>query len=77
MNPQSMKLALILNNLKVKTKQGTSGHETRGPKRKGGVFSGLLEQALEPGRALHLQTDNKTTKTKGIGPGWLEHFRNP
>jgi hypothetical protein len=76
MNPQSIKLALTLNNLKVKTKQGTSGHETRGAERKGGVFSGLLEQVLEPGRALHLQTDKKTTKTKGIGPGWLEHFRN-
>jgi hypothetical protein len=75
MNPQSIKLALILNNLKVKAKQGAPGHETRHPKHKG-VFSGLLEKALEPGRALRLPGGKKATKTRGTYRGWLEHFRN-
>ena len=75
MNPQSIKLALILNNLKGKAKQGAPGHETRHPEYKG-VFSGLLEKALEPGSALRLPGGNKATKTRGTYRGWLEHFRN-
>jgi len=75
MNPQSMKLALILNNLRVKAKQGTPGHEIGHPKHKG-VFSGLLEKALEPGRMLRLPDGKKATKTRATYRGWLEHFRN-
>jgi hypothetical protein len=68
MIPQSIKLALILRNL------GTTGHEAKHPNE--GGFSGLLEQALEPGRALRLSGGNKATKTRGTYRGWLEHFRN-
>ncbi|MCK4727316.1 MAG: hypothetical protein KAT27_00185, partial [Desulfobacterales bacterium] len=68
MNPQSINLALILNNL------GTTGHETKHPNE--GGFSGLLAQALEPGRGLRLQGSKKGTKTEGAGLSWLERFRN-
>ena len=75
MNPQSINLALILNNLRVKAKQGTPGHEIGHPKHKG-VFSGLLEKAFEPGRMLRLPDGKKATKTRATYRGWLEHFRN-
>ena len=76
MNPQPMTLDLIPNNLEVNAKQGTSGHEINVPQGKAGMFSGLLEQALGPGKATRLQGDKKTTKTKGSAPEWLEHFRH-
>lgn len=75
MNTQSIKLALILNNLKIKAKQRTTGHETVHPKHKG-VFSRLLAQTLKPGRMPHLQGGKRGTKTEGTGQGWLEHFRD-
>ena len=76
MNPPSMTLNLIPNNLEIKTKQGTSGHAVNVPQSEGGMFSRLLEQALRPGKAQCLQADKKTTETKGTAPEWLEHFRH-
>ena len=74
MNPQSINLALTLLNSMDITNQGTTGHETKHPNE--GGFSGLLRQALEPGRGLRLPGGNKATKTRGTYRGWLERFRN-
>ena len=76
MNPQLMMLDLIPSNFEAKAKQGTSGHVINISQSKGGMFSGLLEQVLRPGKAPCLRGDKKTTNTKGTAPEWLERFRH-
>ncbi len=73
MNLQSMELALIFNNLNVEVNQGTLGHEAT---HMNDLFSGLLEQALEPGRDLCLPESKNETEIEGTGLSWLEDFRN-
>jgi hypothetical protein len=73
MNPQSMGLALIFNNLNVEVDQRTPGHEAI---HQNGVFAGLLKQALEPGMDLRLPENETATEMGGTEPGWLEDFRD-
>ena len=76
MNPQSMMLDLIYRNSEVKTSQGPSGHAINTPQSEGGIFSGLLEQVLRPGKTPCLRGDKKTTNAKGTAPEWVKHFRH-
>ncbi|NVL91053.1 MAG: flagellar hook-length control protein FliK [Desulfobacterales bacterium] len=89
---QSVKLALILKNLKTGLPQGITEGKAKGPVNSGGLFSGLLDQAMKSAGGLLVPMAGKAsrsgrllspaalkaTKTGGkVGDqGWLEHFRN-
>jgi flagellar hook-length control protein FliK len=75
MNPQSIQLALIVAKLMVNANQASPGHETKDSNHDG-KFSGLLKQALQPGKDLRLSGGKKETKPGGAGLSWLERFRN-
>ena len=92
MNPQSMKLKLILKNLNIGPRQRIAANKAREPAEFRGLFSALLEQALKPARGLLLPvpaTRNRMrtggllsplapegTNTGGTSRGRLKHFRN-
>ncbi len=92
MNPQSMKLKLILKNLNIGPRQRIAANKAREPAESRGLFSALLEQALKPARGLLLPVPatrnrmrtggllsplaRKGTNTGETSRGRLKHFRN-